>query len=38
MRANVEELKNLLAIKPNSACQPEMAPQTMVTNSIGQIG
>ena len=23
---------------PNSACQPEIAPQAMVTNSIGQIG
>jgi hypothetical protein len=30
MRANVEELKNLLAIEPNSACQPEMALQAMV--------
>ncbi len=25
-------------IEPNKACQPEIAPQAMVTNSIGQIG
>src|SRR5512146_1103994 len=24
--------------EPNSACQPEMAPQAMVTNSIGHSG
>ena len=25
-------------IEPNNACQPEMAPHAIVTNSIGQIG
>ena len=27
-----------MPIEPNSACQPEMAPQAIVTNSMGHSG